>query len=76
MTALTMTEMFEFERQWWVYAGDKATAVRARFGIALDAYHRALDQVIATDTAMAHDPMLVKRLRRLANQRHRQKARR
>lgn len=76
MAALTMTEIFDFEREWWKWAGDRPAAIWARFDIDPDTYHTALDRLIFTDAALAHDRTLVKRLRRLSTQRNRQKANR
>lgn len=79
MTDQTLTDhdrrLLDFEREWWKYAGEKTVGIRTEFDLDQDQYHRQLDKVIATDAAMAHDPMLVKRLRRLAAQRRRQQAR-
>ena len=58
-------EMLAFERQWWRYAGAKEQAIREQFGISATRYYQALNNVIDRPEALAADPMLVKRLRRL-----------
>ncbi len=67
-------DMLDFEREWWRYAGAKEQAIRARFDLSTGHYYELLNELIDRDEAIAHDPMLVKRLRRLRAQRHRQRA--
>ena len=64
---LTETEMavLDFERQWWKYAGAKETAVRERFDMSATRYYQVLNALIERPAALAYDPMLVHRLRRL-----------
>lgn len=66
--------ILDFEREWWTYAGDKATGIKTEFDLDPDTYQAELDRIIFTDAALAHDRMLVKRLRRLSAQRRRQAA--
>lgn len=66
-------EMLDFEREWWRYAGAKEQAIRTRFDLSTGRYYELLNELIDRDEAVAHDPMLVKRLRRLRAQRHRQR---
>jgi hypothetical protein len=63
-----------FEREWWKHADAKDAAARARLGLAPEEYYRALSAIIDHPAALAHDPLLVRRLRRqrLARQRQRQ----
>ncbi|HYZ36788.1 MAG TPA: DUF3263 domain-containing protein [Pseudonocardiaceae bacterium] len=67
-------EMLAFERQWWRYAGAKEQAIREQFGISATRYYQALNNVIDRPEALATDPMLVKRLRRLRSGRQRARA--
>ncbi|PYI39355.1 DUF3263 domain-containing protein [Arthrobacter psychrolactophilus] len=62
-------QMLELERQWWKYAGAKEQAIRDTFNLSATHYYQVLNALIDTDAAMAHDPMLVKRLRRLRTSR-------
>jgi hypothetical protein len=66
--------MLVFERQWWRHAGAKEEAIRRRFGIGPTAYYRLLSRLIDDPAALAHDPMLVKRLQRQRAARRRQRA--
>jgi hypothetical protein len=63
-------EILSFERQWWKYAGAKEEAIRELFGISATRYYQMLNSLIDRPEALAHDPMLVKRLRRLRTARH------
>ena len=64
-------EILEFERQWWKYAGAKETAVREQFDMSSTRYYQVLNALIDRPEALATDPMLVKRLRRLRSARQR-----
>ena len=72
-TALTEREreLLAFERQWWKYAGAKEQAVRELFDMSATRYYQALNALIDRPEALEHDPMLVKRLRRLRAARQR-----
>jgi hypothetical protein len=64
-------QILAFERQWWKYAGAKEQAVRDLFGMSATRYYQILNALIDRPEALAHDPMLVKRLRRLRTARQR-----
>ncbi|MET3720883.1 hypothetical protein ABIB27_002744 [Arthrobacter sp. UYEF21] len=64
-------QMLALERQWWKYAGAKEQAVRELFDLSATHYYQLLNALIDSEAALAHDPMLVKRLRRLRTSRHR-----
>jgi hypothetical protein len=64
-------EILAFERQWWKYAGAKEQAVRELFGLSPTRYYQVLNALIDSPAALAHDPMLVKRLRRMRATRQR-----
>jgi hypothetical protein len=61
-------QMLALERQWWKYAGAKEQAIRE---LSATHYYQILNALIDTEDALAHDPMLVKRLRRLRTSRQR-----
>jgi Protein of unknown function (DUF3263) len=67
-------EILEFERQWWKYAGAKETAVREQFDMSATRYYQVLNALIDRPEALAHDPLLVRRLRRLRATRQRQRS--
>jgi hypothetical protein len=60
-----------FERQWWKYAGAKEQAIRELFDLSATRYYQVLNALIDDPAALAHDPMLVKRLRRMRSSRQR-----
>lgn len=64
-------EILEFERQWWKYAGSKEQVLHDRFGMTATRYYQVLNALIDRPEALAYDPMLVKRLRRLRSSRTR-----
>jgi hypothetical protein len=64
-------EILAFERQWWKYAGAKEQAIRELFDMSATRYYQVLNAVIDRPDALAADPMLVKRLRRLRAARQR-----
>jgi hypothetical protein len=64
-------EILAFERQWWKYAGAKEQAIRELFDMSATRYYQVLNALIDRQDALAHDPMLVKRLRRLRSSRQR-----
>jgi Protein of unknown function (DUF3263) len=64
-------EILAFERQWWKYAGGKEQAVRDLFDMSTTRYYQVLNALIDRQEALAADPMLVKRLRRLRASRQR-----
>jgi hypothetical protein len=67
-------EILAFERQWWKYAGAKEQAIRELFDMSATRYYQVLNALIDSAEALAADPMLVKRLRRLRASRQRQRS--
>lgn len=53
-----------FEGEWRRHAGAKEEAIRAEFEITPARYYQLLGRLIDSPEALAHDPMLVRRLRR------------
>ncbi len=64
-------EILAFERQWWKYAGAKEQAIRELFGMSSTRYYQTLNALLDDSEALAYDPMLVKRLRRMRASRQR-----
>ena len=64
-------QVMAFERQWWKYAGAKEQAIRELFDMSATRYYQVLNSLIDSPAALAHDPMLVKRLRRMRSTRQR-----
>ena len=67
-------EILAFERQWWKYAGAKEQAIRDLFDMSATRYYQVLNALIDRPEALVHDPMLVKRLRRLRTSRQRSRS--
>jgi hypothetical protein len=58
-------DILAFERQWWKYAGSKEDAIKELFSMSATRYYQVLNALVDRPEALAADPMLVKRLRRL-----------
>jgi hypothetical protein len=67
-------QILGFERLWWKYAGAKEQAIRDQFGMSATRYYQVLNVLIDRADALAFDPLLVKRLRRLRAARQRQRS--
>jgi hypothetical protein len=67
-------DILAFERQWWKYAGAKEEAIRELFGMSPTRYYQVLNAMVDRQEALAVDPMLVKRLRRLRASRQKARA--
>ncbi len=66
-------DMLAFERQWWRRPGAKETAIRDQFGVPPTRYYQVLNALVDRSDALAADPLLVRRLRRLRSARQRQR---
>ncbi len=66
--------ILEFERQWWKYAGAKEEAIKELFSMSATRYYQVLNALVDRPEALAADPMLVKRLRRLRASRQKARA--
>jgi hypothetical protein len=62
-------DILAFERQWWQYAGAKEQAIKERFDLSPTRYYQVLNEIIDNPAALAEDPLLVRRLRRLRTSR-------
>ena len=58
-------ETLNLESQWWKYTGAKEAVIREKFQEPATRYYMRLNALIDTPEALAHDAMLVRRLRRL-----------
>ena len=54
-----------FERKWWQHAGSKEQAIRDAFDLSSTRYYQLLNGLLDKPAALAAEPMLVARLRRL-----------
>lgn len=64
-------DVLDFERNWWKHAGPKEQGIRERFEMSATRYYQILNNLIDQPEALAHDPLLVKRLRRMRAERQR-----
>lgn len=71
-TVLRMQELsddekaiLDFEAQSWTYPGAKETAIVESFGVLAPTYYLRLNGLLDRPEALAHSPLLVKRLLRL-----------
>jgi hypothetical protein len=64
-------QILDFEREAWKLTTTKERAIRERFGFSPARYHQLLHRAIDRPEAIAYDPMLVRRLRRVREVRRR-----
>ncbi|PKQ32238.1 MAG: DUF3263 domain-containing protein [Actinobacteria bacterium HGW-Actinobacteria-2] len=65
--------LLDFEKNWWSLDGSKESEIRDRFDISPTRYYQLLNALIDSPDALAHDPLLIKRLRRLRESRQRER---
>ncbi len=65
--------ILDFERSWWKHAGAKEEAIRECFDLSATRYYELLNDLLENPAAEVHDPILIKRLRRLRTYRQRQR---
>jgi hypothetical protein len=58
-------ELLDFEKQWWRRPGAKEQAIRERFDLSPTNYYQLLNALLDRPAALAYDPVLVNRLRRV-----------
>lgn len=66
-------QVLAFERRRWLNSGTREQAITDEFGLSATRYHQLLMHLLDKPAALAADPMLVKRLRRLRSTRRRQR---
>jgi len=57
--------ILSFERRWWRHAGAKEQAIKDTFGVSATRYYQSLNALLDNQAALAAEPVLVGRLRRL-----------
>lgn len=57
--------ILDFEDRWWAADGSKDAEIHARFGLSAPRYYQHLNALLDRPEALAHRPLLVKRLVRL-----------
>ncbi|WCO67790.1 DUF3263 domain-containing protein [Iamia majanohamensis] len=66
--------ILDFERSWWTRGGVKETAIGEELELSASRYYALLAEIMDMPAAMDHDPLLVRRLRRLRDARRRSRA--
>lgn len=69
-------DVLKFERQWWQFAGAKEQAIKEMFDLSPTRYYQVLNAVIDNPVALAYDPLLVRRLRRMRQTRQQARSKR
>ena len=68
-------QIIAFERQWWKHAGAKEQAIRDLFEVSSTRYYQMVNALLDNPAALAYDPVLIRRLRRLRATRTRSRTR-
>ena len=63
--------ILDLERSWWTEAGPKEVAIAAQLELSTTRYYELLNDLIDRPEAEAHDPLVVRRLRRMRDRRRR-----
>jgi hypothetical protein len=63
--------ILEFERSWWTETAPKEAGIKTRFGLSPSRYRQVLARLVDSDEALAFDPLVIRRLRRLRDTRRR-----
>jgi hypothetical protein len=68
-------QILAFESKWWKHAGSKEQAIRDEFELSATRYYQLLNGLLDNPAALAHDPVLIGRLRRIRSTRARTRRR-
>ncbi|MFC0533556.1 DUF3263 domain-containing protein [Phytohabitans kaempferiae] len=68
-------QILAFESKWWKHAGSKEQAIRDEFDLSATRYYQILNGLLDNPAALAHDPVVVGRLRRIRSTRARTRRR-
>ncbi|HEX8770668.1 MAG TPA: DUF3263 domain-containing protein [Acidimicrobiales bacterium] len=63
--------ILDFERSWWMQPGPKESAIRARLNLSPTRYYELLRGLVTSPDAVAHDPLVIRRLQRSSTRRRR-----
>ncbi len=63
--------ILDLERSWWTESGPKEIAISGRLELSTTRYYEILNALIDRPEAESHDPMVVRRLRRMRDRRRR-----
>ncbi|OZF40785.1 hypothetical protein CH296_00575 [Rhodococcus sp. 14-2496-1d] len=62
-------EILAFEKRWYTAQGSKEADIAERFSLSPIRYYQLLNQLLDDPAALAAEPVLVKRLRRIRDER-------
>ena len=72
---MTLTDheqaVLDFERSWWTEDGVKEVLIEERLEMTSSRYYQVLNELLDRPDALDHDPMVVRRLRRLRDRKRR-----
>lgn len=68
-------QILAFESKWWKHAGSKEQAIRDEFDLSATRYYQLLNGLLDNPAALAQDPVLIGRLRRIRSTRARTRRR-
>jgi hypothetical protein len=63
--------VLDFERSWWTEDGVKEVLIEERLEMTSSRYYQVLNELLDRPDALDHDPMVVRRLRRLRDRKRR-----
>jgi hypothetical protein len=63
--------VLDLERTWWTEDGPKNVLIEQRLGITPTRYYQLLNELLDRPDALVHDPLVVRRLRRLRDRKRR-----
>ncbi len=63
--------ILDFERRWWSLPGPKEASIRCHLAMSATRYYRLLGSLVDSSEALAYDPLVVRRLRRVRDHRRR-----
>ncbi|MCL1837716.1 MAG: DUF3263 domain-containing protein [Propionibacteriaceae bacterium] len=69
----TERKVLDFEKSWWSLPGSKEAEIRENFNISATRYYQLLNALIDNPAALAYDPLMIKRLRRLRTSRQKER---
>ena len=63
--------VLDVERTWWTEPRTKGAVIRSRLDVSPGRYYRLLNELLERPEALAYDPLVVRRARRLRDRRRR-----
>ncbi len=66
-------QILDFERTWWQQELSKEAAIKEHFELSTTRYYQLLNELLEDADAMKYDPLVVRRLRKMRDNRRRSK---